>query len=293
MDQAQQLRNIVKLSNQKVNKVSRVITVTSGKGGVGKSNSSVNLAIQLKRLGKRVIILDADFGLANVEIMFGAIPKFNLSDVIFRGKNIKEIITTGPEDIGFISGGSGISELANLNRNQIDILVKNLIELDELADYIIIDTGAGISDAVLEFILVSKEVFLVITPEPTSMTDAYSLLKVLNNNPRFNHEEVEIKVLSNRANSYQEGISSFNKMNAVVSNFLNLKIKLLGVVPNDDNVQKAIIRQKPVSILNPYSKASKAYENIAGLMVKEETIHGDRIGIASMFSQLLKTRLRR
>jgi flagellar biosynthesis protein FlhG len=293
MDQAQQLRNIVKLSNQKVNKVARVITVTSGKGGVGKSNSSVNLAIQLRRLGKRVIIFDADFGLANIEVMFGAIPKFNLSDVIFRGKNIKEIITLGPEDIGFVSGGSGISELANLNRSQIDILVKNLAELDELADYIIIDTGAGISDAVLEFILVSKEVLLVITPEPTSMTDAYSLLKVLNNNPRFNNEEVEIKVLSNRANSYQEGISSFNKIDTVVAKFLNLKIKLLGVIPNDDNVQKAIIKQKPVSILSPNSKASKAYENIAGLMANEEKIYGDRKGIANMFSELLRTRLRR
>lgn len=293
MDQAQQLRNIVKLSNQKVNKVARVITVTSGKGGVGKSNSSVNLAIQLRRLGKRVIIFDADFGLANIEVMFGAIPKFNLSDVIFRGKNIKEIITLGPEDIGFVSGGSGISELANLNRNQIDVLVKNLAELDELADYIIIDTGAGISDAVLEFILVSKEVLLVITPEPTSMTDAYSLLKVLNNNPRFNNEEVEIKVLSNRANSYQEGISSFNKIDTVVAKFLNLKIKLLGVIPNDDNVQKAIIKQKPVSILSPNSKASKAYENIAGLMANEEKVYEDRKGIANMFSELLRTRLRR
>lgn len=293
MDQAQQLRNIVKLSNQKVNKIARVITVTSGKGGVGKSNSSVNLAVQLRKLGKRVIIVDADFGLANIEVMFGAIPKYNLSDLIFRGKNMKEIITLGPEDIGFVSGGSGISELANLNRSQIDILVRNLAELDELADYIIIDTGAGIADAVLEFILVSKEVFLVITPEPTSMTDAYSLLKVLNNNTRFNHEKVAIKVLSNRANSYQEGIASFNKINAVVAKFLNLNIKLLGVIPNDDNVSKAIIKQVPVSILHPNSKASRAYENISKLIVNEEIVDENRKGIANMFSELLKSRMRR
>lgn len=293
MDQAQQLRNIVKLSNQRVNKVARVITVTSGKGGVGKSNSAVNLAIWLRRLGKRVVIFDADFGLANIEVMFGAIPKFNLSDLIFRGKNIKEIITLGPEDIGFVSGGSGISELANLNRNQIDILVSKLSELDELADYIIVDTGAGISDAVLEFVLVSKEVFLVITPEPTSMTDAYSLLKVLNNNPQFNNKETEIKVLSNKANSYQEGLTSFNKINTVVAKFLKFNIELLGVIPNDDNVQKAIIKQKPVSILNPNSKASRAYENIAKLMVKEEVVYKGGNGIANMFSELLRTKLRR
>ncbi len=293
MDQAQQLRNIVKLSNQRVNQVARVITVTSGKGGVGKSNSAINLAIQLKRLGKRVIIFDADFGLANIEVMFGAIPKFNLSDLIFRGKNMKEIITIGPEDIGFVSGGSGIRELANLNRNQIDILVRNLTELDELADYIIIDTGAGISDAVLEFILVSKEVFLVITPEPTSLTDAYSLLKVLNNNPRFNCNEVEIKVLSNRANTFQEGITSFNKINTVVTKFLKFNTQLLGVIPDDENVQKAIIKQKPVSILSPNSKASRAYENIAKLMVKEEVVCKNKKGIAIMFSELLRTRLNR
>jgi flagellar biosynthesis protein FlhG len=293
MDQAQQLRNIVKLSNQKTNKAARVITITSGKGGVGKSNSAVNLAIQLKRLGKRVIIFDADFGLANIEVMFGAIPKFNLSDLIFRGKNIKEIITLGPEDIGFVSGGSGISELANLNRNQIDILVRNLAELDELADYIIIDTGAGISDSVLEFILVSKEILLVITPEPTSMTDAYSLLKVINNTTRFNTTNSKIKVLSNRANSNQEGMNSYQKIKTVVERFLNLKIDLLGVIPNDDNVQKAIIRQKPVSILNPNSKASKAYESVAKRMVNEEVFHENKMGIANMFSELLKTKMRR
>jgi flagellar biosynthesis protein FlhG len=293
MDQAQQLRNIVKLSNQKINKVARVITVTSGKGGVGKSNSSVNLAIQLKRLGKRVIIFDADFGLANIEVMFGAIPKYNVNDLIFRGKNIKEIITIGPENIGFVSGGSGISELANLNRSQIDILVSNLAELDELADYIIIDTGAGISDSVLEFILVSKEVLLVITPEPTSMTDAYSLLKVLNNTTRFNNKESEIKVISNRAYSYQEGLNSYNKISTVVEKFLKFKIKLLGVIPNDENVHKAIIQQKPVSILNPNSKASRAYENIAKLMVNEEIAYVDRKGIANMFTELIKMRLRR
>ncbi|WP_099468859.1 MinD/ParA family protein [Konateibacter massiliensis] len=293
MDQAQQLRNIIKLSSQRMDQSARVITVTSGKGGVGKSNSSVNLAVQLRRLGKRVIIFDADFGLANVEVMFGSIPKYNLEDLIFKGKNIKEIITLGPEDVGFVSGGSGISKLANLNRRQIDMLVHNLAELDGLADYIIIDTGAGISDAVLEFILVSREVFLVITPEPTSMTDAYALLKVLNNNPRFHPDETKIKVLSNRASSYQEGITSYSKLNAVVKKFLNLNISLLGVVPQDENVQKAIIKQKPVSLLHPNSKASKAYEELARLMVNDIMEPKSKKGIAGMFNELLKSRLSR
>lgn len=293
MDQAQQLRNIVKLSNQRINQISRVITVTSGKGGVGKSNSAVNLAIHLKRLGKRVIIFDADFGLANIEVMFGTIPKYDLRDLIFNGKNIKEIITLGPQDIGFVSGGSGISGLANLNRKQIEILVSNLAELDALADYIIIDTGAGISDAVLEFVMVSKEILLVITPEPTSMTDSYSLLKVLNNNQRFQPEESKIKVLSNRANSYHEGMTSYYKLNTVVKKFLNLNISLLGVIPNDDNVQKAIIKQTPVSLLYPNSKAVKAYEDMAKLLVNDITKYQSKIGIAGMFNELLKSRLGR
>lgn len=293
MDQAQQLRNIVKLSNQRENHLSRVITVTSGKGGVGKSSSSVNLAIQLKRLGKRVIILDADFGLANVEVMFGTIPKYNLSDLIFKGKNIKEIITFGPEDIGFVSGGSGIQELVKLNKNEIEILVRNLFELDELADYIIIDTGAGISDAVLDFIMISSEILLVITPEPTSMTDAYALLKVLNNSDSYFMNNRNIRVISNKASSYHEGISSYERLNTVANKFLNINIDLLGIIPNDDNVQKAIIRQKPVSLLYPNSKASKAYENIAKSLLNDSKEEYNKRGIAGMFNDLLASRKRR
>ncbi|MBR5360224.1 MAG: P-loop NTPase, partial [Lachnospiraceae bacterium] len=197
MDQAQQLRNIVKAGN--INKpprpLARIITVTSGKGGVGKSNTAINLAIQFKKLGKRVIILDADFGLANIEIMFGAVPKHNLSDLIYQGKNIKEIITWGPGDIGFISGGSGIAGLSNLSRDYLVYIIQNLAQLDALTDIVIIDTGAGISDAVLEFLVASGEIILVTTPEPTSITDSYSLLKALNSHPRFQREYSAVKML--------------------------------------------------------------------------------------------------
>ena len=172
MDQAQQLRNVIKVHNQNNTNTARVITVTSGKGGVGKSNVSVNLAVQLARRGKRVIIFDADFGLANVEVMFGAIPQYNLSDLIYQGKNIRDIITPGPLGIGFISGGSGVISLNNLFREQILYLIKCLNELNTLADFIIIDTGAGISDQVMEFVLASPEVLLVTTPEPSSLTDS-------------------------------------------------------------------------------------------------------------------------
>jgi flagellar biosynthesis protein FlhG len=185
MDQAQQLRNVIKARNQNQIQTARVITVTSGKGGVGKSNVTVNLAVQLQKAGKRVIIFDADFGLANVEVMFGTIPKHNLSDLIFHGKSIRKIITPGPMDIGFISGGSGVIGLNNLYTEQIQFLVRSLSELNELADIILIDTGAGISDQVLKFVMASPEVLLVTTPEPSSLTDAYSLLKALYRNPEF------------------------------------------------------------------------------------------------------------
>lgn len=223
MDQAEQLRNIVKKSQQLVPKA-QIFTVTSGKGGVGKSNTVVNLAVQMQKRGKRVIIFDADFGLANVEIMFGAIPRYNLSDLIYRGKALQEIITPGPMDVGFISGGSGITGVNNLTRDQLRFLVQSLSELDSLADIIIIDTGAGISDSVLEFVTASPEVLLVVTPEPSSMTDAYSLLKALHRNEEFQQSQTKVKVILNRVVSEEEGKSIFGKLSAVVGQFLQAEL---------------------------------------------------------------------
>ncbi|MBR5407472.1 MAG: MinD/ParA family protein [Lachnospiraceae bacterium] len=263
MDQASQLRNIIKMNAQVQRPTARVITVTSGKGGVGKSNVSINLAVQLRRLGQRVIIFDADFGLANIEVMFGAIPRHNLGDLIYQGKNIREIITQGPMDIGFISGGSGIAGLTNLGRDYINYLIQNLAELDMLADVIIIDTGAGISDAVIEFLVASGEVLLVTTPEPTSITDSYSLLKALNRHVRFNREMTTIKVIANKVRSPEEGQQLYNKLNAVVSRYLKIPIRYLGHVPEDQQLVKAVMQQTPISIDNPNAKSARAFENLA------------------------------
>ena len=233
MDQAQQLRNVIKCKNQNNSNTARVLTVTSGKGGVGKSNVSVNLAVQLRKAGKRVIIFDADFGLANVEVMFGAIPQYNLSDLIYQGKSIKEIITPGPMDIGFISGGSGILGLNNLYREQIMYLVKSIGELNELADYIIIDTGAGISDHVLEFVVASPEVLLIATPEPSSLTDSYSLLKALFKNPGFNPDKTTVQVIANKVHSAEDAQNVYDKLNSVVAQFLHGSLNYLGMIPQD------------------------------------------------------------
>lgn len=287
MDQAEQLRNIIKANNQS-RPLARVITVTSGKGGVGKSNTSINLAIQFRKMGQRVIILDADFGLANIEIMFGAVPKHNLCDLIYQGKHIKEIITWGPMDVGFISGGSGIAGMSNLSRDYLTYIVQNLAELDAIADIIIVDTGAGISDAVLEFLVASGEILLVTTPEPTSITDSYSLLKALNRHPRFSIQNSQIKVIANRVKTEEEGVALFQKLDTVVTRYLKLPVSYLGTVPQDIQLSKAVMQQMPVSIQDPAAKSSIAYENIAQkLMNKEVNMSVKKRGMAAFFSHIV------
>lgn len=291
MDQAEQLRKLVKQqkSSQKKN-IARVITVTSGKGGVGKSSISVNLAIGLARAGKRVIVMDVDFGLANIEVMLGIRPEYNLADMMFRGKTLREVITKGPEGIGFISGGSGIHELTKLTREQIVNLTMRLVELDELADVIIIDTGAGIADAVLEFVAASTEVLLVATPEPTSITDAYALLKTLNRKSEFSTENTSIKMIANRVTTESEGQELFEKISVVVAKFLEFDLEYLGDIPQDEQVSKAIIRQKPIILSAPNSEAGKAMrelaEKLGGICVP---VADEKKGIAQLFTNLIKT----
>ncbi|MGN1179860.1 MAG: MinD/ParA family protein [Suilimivivens sp.] len=287
MDQAQQLRNIIK-ANGAQRPVARVITVTSGKGGVGKSNTAINLAIQFRKMGQRVIILDADFGLANIEIMFGTVPRHNLCDLIYQGKNIKEIITWGPMDVGFISGGSGIAGLSNLSREYLTYIIQNLAELDAITDIVIVDTGAGISDAVLEFLVASGEVLVVTTPEPTSITDSYSLLKALKRHPRFSEQASQIKMIANKVESQNEGQALFNKLNAVVTRYLKLPITYLGSVPQDSQLSKAVMQQMPVSLQAPSSKSALAYEAIAAKMMNRELNQNvARRGMAAFFSHIV------
>ena len=265
MDQAENLRRQVRqndVSFERKTEAARVITVTSGKGGVGKSSVTVNLAIQLSRLGKRVIVFDADFGLANIEVMLGLRPEYNLADLMFRGKSLKDIITYGPENIGFISGGSGINELANMSKEQIYSLIQRLYELDMMADVIIVDTGAGISNAVLEFVAASEEVLLVATSEPTSITDAYALLKSLNRNSTYAPEKTTIKMIANEIRNEKEADELFEKLNVVVNKFLNIDMEFLGSIPYDVNMQKAVMKQMPVSMTVPNSPSAKAIQQI-------------------------------
>lgn len=294
MDQAESLRNIIKRQEIESGKrTARVITVTSGKGGVGKTSLSVNLAIQLRRLGKRVVVLDADFGLANIEIMLGIRPQYNLSDLMFRGKNINDIITYGPEEIGFISGGSGINEMANLTRDQVFRLVQKMSELDEKTDVIIVDTGAGIGDSVLEFVAASAEVLLVATPEPTSITDAYALLKSLNRNSSYKPGKTVVKMIANQVRRGKDADELFDKLGVVVNKFLNIDIEYLGSIPYDENMQKAVMRQKPLSMAAPNAAAARSIERIARMLDNREEDQSRAFGIMQLFSSVIQMKFNR
>ena len=288
MDQAEQLRRIIKGRAPQKRPLARVITVTSGKGGVGKSNTAINLAIQLRRIGQKVIILDADFGLANIEIMFGAVPKHNLCDLIYQGKSIKDIITWGPMEVGFISGGSGITGLSNLNRDELSYIIENLSELDEMADTIIVDTGAGIADAVLEFLVASGEILLVTTPEPTSITDSYSLLKALSRHPRYHTETTQSMVLANKVTGEAQAQALYAKLETVVERYLKVPISYLGMIPQDPQLAKAVMQQTPVSLEMPRARSAIAYELIVAKLTNRELNKNlTKRGMAAFFSHIM------
>ena len=290
MDQAENLRSVIKAHNIKSVENTKVITITSGKGGVGKSNMAVNLAVQFTKMGKKVIILDADFGLANVEVMFGTLPNYNLSDVIFKGKSIRDIITEGPMGIGFISGGSGVVGLNNLKSEQITFLVHNLTLLNDLCDILIIDTGAGVSDQVMEFVLASPEVVLISTPEPSSLTDSYSLMKAMYKSDRYIEGGTNVHLVANKVTSESEGKAVYSKMLSVVQKFLGGKLDYLGYVPYDNFLEKSVRNQKVVSIEYPQSKAAKSFENLAYRLLQKDSMTHYKWGVLHIFNTLLKDR---
>jgi flagellar biosynthesis protein FlhG len=276
-DQAEKLRQVIdnlKLK-QAVNRVlapaapvkrnARVITVTSGKGGVGKTNITINLAIALSEQGQRVIILDADFGLANIDVLFGIVPQYTLLDVIKNKKNILEVLTEGPRNTKFISGGSGVEDLVRLDNEQLARFVENMSLLDRLADIIIVDTGAGLSENVMSFVTAADEVLLVTTPEPTSITDAYALIKMVSNRDRTK----TIRVIVNRSESSGEANDVLNKLVLVADRFLGIKLEPAGYILHDESVVKAVKQQQPFSIIYPKSQAARNIREISDKLVQK------------------------
>ncbi|MBN2897939.1 MAG: MinD/ParA family protein [Clostridia bacterium] len=269
MDQAQKLRDIVKdvreeAVNSTYTKDSHVITVSSGKGGVGKTNFTVNLGIALSKQGKRVTIIDADLGLANVDVILGIIPKYTLSHIVKNEKSIEEIMIEGPYGLKVISGGSGMLDLVNLREDQIESLIHSFDKLNEISDYILIDTGAGLSKSVLSFIKAASDVVVVITPDPTSITDAYALIK------NISEEEKHINLVINRVESSKEGAEVFGKLERAAKKFLEIKLNNLGYVYEDNNVKKSVRSQRPFCLEYPNSIATKGIELIAYNLVNKE-----------------------
>lgn len=237
-----------------------IITVASGKGGVGKSNFSVNLALALQALGKRTIILDADFGLANVEIILGEHPQYNLSHLIKGECKMSDLVTPSKYGISFISGGSGIRDMNFLPSYQIAEISRKLNQLSDLTDILIIDTGAGINDIVVKFCNLADQVYIVVTPEPTSITDSYALLKTLVGNFGL---KSDVKLMINKADSQKEAHDVYHKLSYACKNFLEYKVDYAGFVPYDDQLFKAVKEQVPVFKYNMRAKASMAYYQIA------------------------------
>ncbi|WP_341877205.1 MinD/ParA family protein [Defluviitalea saccharophila] len=290
IDQAENLRKIINNNNQLTQEASkirsaRVITITSGKGGVGKSNVAVNLAVQLRKIGKRVVIIDADFGLANIEVILGIVPKYTFSDVMNGEKIITDIMTEGPMNIKFISGGSGVQDLIRLNESQLSYFIKNLYLLDKMADIILIDTGAGLTDAVLCFSRAADEIILVTTPEPTSITDAYALVKTLS---AQNKESIpNIKLIVNRVDDDEEGKEIYFKLKQVSKRFLDVDIEELGYIPYDRALVKSVKLQEPVSLSFPKSEVSRAFESISNKIANIDTENKEGLGFTSFVKRLM------
>ena len=237
----------------------RVITITSGKGGVGKTNIVANLGFNLCRLGQKVLILDADLGLGNLDVLLGLTPEYNLSHVIRGEKKLSEIIVPGPGRLQILPAASGIQEMTDLTAEEHHLVFRQLEELIFNFDILLIDTAAGISANVLYFNINADEIVVVATPEPTSITDAYALMKVLT----VKYETDHFKVVVNSAASEQEAEEVFHQLNMVANRFLHISLDYYGAILLDENVKKGVRQQKVVSDSSPSAKASRNFAALA------------------------------
>ena len=282
-DQAQKLRELMKAKpvTAPVAKKTRVITVASGKGGVGKTNMSVNMAIAYARLGKRVIIMDADLGLANVNILLNIIPKYNLYHVIRKQKTMREIMVDTDYGIQMIAGASGFSKIANLNEEERQSFITELYTLSN-ADIIIIDTSAGVSSNVLSFIAAADEAIIITTPEPTAITDAYGIIKIIAT--EVENLNIGLKLVVNRVKNVTEGRKIAERIINISGQFLNLKVEYLGCVYEDPVVQTSVLRQRPFMVQDPKSKAAISVQHLVGRIEKNDFT--EEPGLARMIRKL-------
>lgn len=254
-DQAQGLRRMM----QRKPKPVRVVAVTSGKGGVGKTNISINLAAAWAKMGRKPVILDADLGLANVDVALGLQPKLNLSHVLSGEVTLEEILVEAPGGIRVIPASSGIQKMATLSPAEHAGLIRAFSELTTEMDVLIVDTAAGIDNSVVSFTQASHEVVIVVCDEPASITDAYALIKLLNRE----HGVRRFRVVANMAHSVNEGVNLFRKLLAVTDKFLDeVVLDHAGSIPYDPFLRKAVQKQQPVVTLFPRSPAAEAFKQL-------------------------------
>ncbi len=294
-DQADTLRQMARTAknNQKSDSAStggladqqgiRVISVTSGKGGVGKSNVVSNLAIALSAQGKKVLLIDADLGLGNLDVLLGLSPVYNLNDVLNGNKSIIDILIDGPAGIKIIPAGSGVQELTSLGQHEKLKLLDELDMLEEQFDILIVDTEAGISENVTYFTVAAQEIFVVVTPEPTSITDAYALIKLL----ATRYSEHHFKVLVNMAKDSEDALEVFRKLANVAGRFLDISLDYLGCVVKDEKVVDAVKRQKAVTELFPDSEASQCFNTIAKRVIENKRQNRVKGNIQFFFRRMM------
>jgi flagellar biosynthesis protein FlhG len=284
-DQAEGLRNLVQIQSDKGTKATRIITVTSGKGGVGKSNFTLNFALTLQSQGYKVLVFDADIGLANIDVLMGVSSKYSLYHLLKKEKTIWEIIQKGYNDLEFIAGGSGFNDLLRLTDEELDYFAEQVMQLNGYVDFIIFDTGAGLSKETLKFILAAEEAFVVTTPEPTSITDAYAIIKMVNS---MGHQ-VSFKLVINRVTDSREGKHTADKISLVAKQFLDIQIPTLGFVDDDASVSKAVKKQIPFTVAFPNSAAARSLQ-----LLVENYINGYRIietpssGVKGFLNKMMK-----
>ncbi|EKQ51074.1 MULTISPECIES: MinD/ParA family protein [unclassified Clostridium] len=280
LDQAESLRKLINSGDQENKKTNtKMITVTSGKGGVGKSNFVVNLAITLQSKGNKVLIFDADLGMGNDDVLMGLYPKHNIFDIVFTGLEIKDIIIEGTNGVHLIPAGSALSKTQELSEEEREVFLKKLETLDEY-DYILMDTGAGVNRDVLSFIAASEELIVVTTPEPTSLTDGYSLIKATDHYKLKN----KAKIIVNKAFTKEEGEETYNKFNRAVSKFLKINVEYLGCILEDRKLVQSVRQQKPFVVLYPNCDASKDIDNIAMKLMGQEVSTSN--GAKGLFKKL-------
>jgi flagellar biosynthesis protein FlhG len=253
----------------------RIITIASGKGGVGKTNVSVNMALAYARLGKKVIVMDADLGLANVNVMLNMIPKWNLYHVIRKQKTMREILLETDYGISIVAGASGFSKIANLTEDERQNFIDELDTLSS-ADLIIIDTSAGVSSNVLDFIAAADDAVIITTPEPTAITDAYGIIKIIAT--EIDSLNMGLKLVVNRVKSVTEAKKVADRMTNIAGQFLNLKVDYLGFIYDDAVVSQAVLRQRPFMVIDPRCKASQCVQHIVGRMEKSDTTESGGFG---------------